>query len=155
YTGSATVNLYTVPPDPVVASSAGGPPVGVSVTTPGQNGRVTFAGSTGQRVSVQLTGDTIKQAYVSILKPDGTAVGSQTLMVSGGGFVDTRTLPVGGTYTVLVDAYGTATGSTQVTVYDVPADASATIVPGGAAVTLATGTPGQNAAATFTGTAGQ
>jgi subtilisin family serine protease len=155
YTGATTLNLYTVPPDLLVAGSAGGAAVGLSLTTPGQNGRITFTGSAGQRVSVQLTSDTIKQAYVSILKPDGTGVGSQTLMVTGGGFVDTRTLPVAGTYTVLVDPNTTATGSTQVTIYDVPPDASAAITPGGAPVTLATTTPGQNAVATFAGTAGR
>ena len=155
YTGSTTISLYSVPPDPVVASSAGGPPVGLSLATPGQNGRVTFAGSAGQRVSVQLTADTIRQANVSILKPDGTAVGSPTLMGSGGGFVDTRTLPVAGTYSILVDPATTATGSTQVTVNDVPPDASATITPGGAAVTVSTATPGQNAVVTFAGAAGR
>ena len=155
YTGSTTLNLYTVPADQVVSGSAGGPAVGLSLTVPGQNGRVTFTGAAGQRVSVQLTADTIRQANVSILKPDGTAVGSATLMVSGGGFVDTRTLPVAGTYTVLVDPGTTATGGTQVTIYDVPPDASASITPGGAPVTLTTTVPGQNAVATFTGTAGR
>ena len=155
YTGSTTMNLYTVPPDQVVAGSAGGPTVGLSLGTPGQNGRVTFAGSAGQRVSVQLSADTIRQVNVSIIRPDGTSVGSATLMVPGGGFVDTRTLPVSGTYTVLVDPGTTATGSTQVTIYDVPPDMSTTVTPGGAPVTVTTGTPGQNAVATFAGTAGR
>jgi len=155
YTGSTTLSLYTVPPDQVVVGSAGGPATGLSLTVPGQNGRITFAGAAGQRVSVQLTADTIRQAYVSILKPDGTSVGSSTLFVSGGGFIDTRTLPVSGTYTLLVDPGSSSTGGTQVTIYSVPDDATADVTPGGAPVTLTTTTPGQNAVATFAGTAGR
>ena len=155
YTGSAPLSLYTVPADPAPPVSPGGPAVGFTITTPGQNARAVFNGIAGQRVSLALGPDTIKQAYVSVLRPDGTALGSSTLMVSGGGFVDTRTLPVTGTYTVLVDPYQGATGSASLTLYNVPPDSSAAITPGGAAVTLADGTPGQNASAQFTGAAGQ
>jgi subtilisin family serine protease len=155
YTGTAGITLYGVPDDPAPSISPGGPPVSVSLTTPGQNARAQFAGSAGQRVSLLVTADTIKQAYFSILKPDGTALGSSVLMPAGGGFVDTRTLPVSGTYTILVDPYQTATGNATLTLYNVPPDAAATITPGGAAVTLTTGTPGQNASASFAGVAGR
>ena len=41
--------------------------------------------------------------YVWIYKPDGTALGSQTLVGTNGGFVDTRSLPATGLYRILVD----------------------------------------------------
>jgi hypothetical protein len=55
----------------------------------------------------------------------------------------------------VVDPQGTATGSMTLTLYNVPPDPTASIVPGGPAVTLTTTTPGQNASATFAASAGQ
>ena len=48
---------------------------------------------------------------------------------TSGGFIDARTLPADGTYTLVVDPQGTATGSATLTLYDVPPDASGSIVP--------------------------
>src|SRR5207244_5601428 len=76
-------------------------------------------------------------------------------VASSGTFVDTKTLPLSGTYTIVVDPQSTYTGSMTLTLYDVPADVSSTITPGGAAVSVATTVPGQNASLTFTGSAGQ
>ena len=57
---------------------------------------------------------------LSILKPDGSNLSSPSLMGTNGGFVDAKTLPVGGTYTILVDPQGTALGGATLTLYDVP-----------------------------------
>jgi hypothetical protein len=54
-TGSITVTLYKVPPDvsgPIVVDGTG---VSGTVTTPGQNVRLTFSGTTGQRISASAT----------------------------------------------------------------------------------------------------
>jgi hypothetical protein len=123
--------------------------------TPGQNGRLTFNGNAGQRISVKLTSVTISSSYLSILKPDGSALGGTTYVGTSGGFVDTRTLPAAGTYTVLIDPQGAATGSMTATLYEVPADAGGTITAGGSALTIATTTPGQNARVAFDAQAGQ
>jgi hypothetical protein len=56
---------------------------------------------------------------------------------------------------VLVDPAGTYTGSTTLTLYDVPADPTATVTVGGSSATLTTTTAGQNASTSFSGTAGQ
>src|SRR5438093_7551519 len=72
-----------------------------------------------------------------------------------GGFMDVKTLPTTGTYTIVVDNYTTTTGSITLTLYNVPADFTGTITPGGASVTVTTTTPGQNGQLTFAGTAGQ
>jgi len=154
YTGSMTVNLYDVPPDATGPITPGGAAVTLATTTPGQNMRLPFTGVSGQRVSFKLSNSTLTSAYVSILKPDGTALGANAYVGTGGGFFDTRALPAAGTYTILIDPQDSTTGSATVTLYDVPADAGGAITPGNSA-SLSVGTPGQNGRLTFTGTAGE
>jgi subtilisin family serine protease len=154
-TGSMTATLYDVPADAGGAISPGGPAVTAAITTPGQNGRLGFDGTAGQRVSVKLSPGTISGSYVSIHKADGTSVGTSSYVGTSGGFVDTRALPDTGRYTILIDPQGAATGSMAATLYNVPADAAATISAGGPSVTIAATTPGQNARLTFDGQAGQ
>ncbi|MBW8857442.1 MAG: hypothetical protein JF604_24630, partial [Bradyrhizobium sp.] len=152
-TGFAMVTLYDVPPD------AGGPitfgaPSTVSTTVPGQNGRLTFSGTAGQRISMKLANVSYSSATASLLGPDGSAVGGSTLFGTGGGFVDTRTLPSTGTYSLAIDPPNSTTGSATFTLYDVPPDVTGTIAPGAGFVSSIS-TPGQNANYTFNGTAGQ
>ncbi len=151
-TGSITLQLYDVPPDAGGPIVAGGAPVTATVTTPGQNAALTFTGQAGRRVSLQI-GPTCCQATVTVKSPDGTALATGIALTSGG-FVDTKTLPQSGTYTILVDPVSTATGSVTLQLHDVPPDAGGPIVAGGAPVTATVTTPGQNAALTFAGQAG-
>ena len=158
--GSMTLELYDVPPDATADMTPGGPPVGVTMNTPGQNGRVSFDGSAGRRVALELTGVTIGTSSccstkVSILKPDGTALASATTVGTSGGFIDTKTLPAAGSYTVLVDPQSNATGGMTLTLHDVPADAEGAIALGGTPTTVATTALGQNAKLTFTASSGQ
>ena len=53
-TGTATVMMYTVT-DVTGTIAAGGPPVTVKTSTPGQNARYTFTGTSGQIVAVQAS----------------------------------------------------------------------------------------------------
>ena len=154
-TGSMTLTLYDVPPDAAAPVTPGGAAATISNSTPGQNARVTFAGQAGQRISLKLSAVTMSLAFVSILKPDGSALVSTTYIGTAGGFIDTRTLPTAGTYTILVDPQGMATGSMTLTLYDVPADAGGPITPGWAAATVSMQTPGQNGRLTFDGRASQ
>jgi subtilisin family serine protease len=154
-TGSMTLTLYDVPPDATGAIAPGGPAITTTAGTPGQNARLTFDAQAGQRVSLNLSGVTISNSYVSLLKPDGAILGGNSYISIFGGFLDTRALPSAGTYTILVDPQAAATGSMTLTLYDVPADAAGTIAFGGLSPTLTMSTPGQNASATFAGQAGQ
>jgi hypothetical protein len=154
-TGSAGVTVHDVPPDATASASPGGSSVSVGTTVPGQNARVIFAGEVGQRVSVRLTGVTMTSARVSLLNPDGSPLGSTVYIGTAGGFIDAKSLSTGGTYAIVVDPQGAATGNATLTLYDVPPDAGAAIAVGGEPVPLTVSTPGQNASATFTGTAGQ
>jgi len=130
---------------------AGGGSVTLTTTVPGENARLTFAGTAGQRISLRIASCCVTK--ISILSPDGTALVAATSFGAGTGFVDTRTLPATGTYTIVVDPQGDATGDMTLTLYDVPPDATGTIAAGGAA-TVTTTTPGQNVRLTFSGTAG-
>ena len=158
-TGGVSLSLGDVPPD-ATASLAFGEPATVATAVPGQNAAVTFTGSAGQRVSVELTGVTVGtslccSAKVSILRPDGRVLVAPVFVGTNGGFLDATTLPSTGTYTVLLDPQGPDTGAATLTLYDVPADAGGSLVPGGAPASLTTTVPGQNAVLTFAGTSGQ
>jgi hypothetical protein len=152
-TGSMTLTLYDVPPDADATAVPGGPPVTVATTVPGQGAGVSFEGVAGRRVSVLLAGVTMSSSSVRLAAPDGSWVGSATYLGTSGGFVDVRMLPATGTYTVVVDPQGTATGSMTLTLYDVPPDAEATAVPGGPPAMVATLAPGQNCGVHFDGVA--
>ena len=159
-TGSMTLTLFDVPPDASPAIAADANPVTATTTVPGQNMRLPFTGTMGQKVSLAIGANAIgtsttSSMTVSILKPDGTALTTAVTMGSSGGFVEPVTLPVTGVYTILVDPQKMDFGSLTVTAYDVPANPSLPITAGGSAVTLTTTAPGQNAYATFTGTLNQ
>ena len=152
-TGSITLTLHDVPADASAAIVPGGPPVTATTSTPGQNSRLSFTGTAGQRVSLRVAPGCCAASF-SILEPGGAPVAGPTIFGSGGGFVDTVTLPSNGAYTVVADPQGPVTGSLTLTLYDVPADAAGSAVVGGPAVTVSTTTPGQNAVVSFAGTAG-
>ena len=154
-TGSLALNLYAVPPDPLLAVVANGPPVTVTTTAPGQNARLTFEGVAGRLFSLQLSNVSVANAYVSVLAPDGSVFVKSVLVGTGGAFVDARLLPSSGTYSIVVDPTGANTGSMTLALHDVPADISGELVAGAPALTVAITTPGQNARLTFKGTAGR
>jgi subtilisin family serine protease len=158
--GSMTLTLYDVPPDPTVPIEAGGAPVTVTAGMPGQNARLTFSGTAAQRVAVELNSVTIGPSSccstkVTILRPDGTALAAATSVGTSGGFIDTKTLSATGMHTILVDPQSNATGSVTVALHDVPPDTTGTVSAGGAAVTVTTTALGQNAQLTFSASAGQ
>jgi hypothetical protein len=158
--GSLTLTLYDVPADPTSSITPGGSAVTVTTTVPGQNATSTFNGTTGQRISLQLTNVTIGTSVccsvrVSIRNPDGTNLVAPTFVGTPGGFIDVKTLAATGQYTIFVDPQDTDTGSITLTLYDVPADVTGTVTIGGPAVNVTTTVPGQNGSLTFTGTSGQ
>nr|SBO97217.1 hypothetical protein BN4615_P6733 [Nonomuraea gerenzanensis] len=132
--------------------TAGGGPVKLTTTGPGQAATWSFAGTAGQRVAFALTEGTFGNAYALVRKPDGTELFDSTFCKTSCAF-DTVSLPADGTYTVVLDPSATAVGSisAQVTVGDV----TAALTAGGEPVELTTKGPGQNPIWTFAGTAGQ
>jgi hypothetical protein len=152
-TGSISVRGYSVPADTAYSMTLGGAAVTATVTVPGQNAAVSFTATAGQKVSVQLTGGAYNTASAVLHKPDGTQLDSNYCASSC--FFDALTLPVAGTYKVLVDPDGGSTGSISVRGWSVPPDTAYTMTIGGAAVTATTTVPGQNTTVSFAGTASQ
>ena len=151
-TGNMTLTLTQIT-DVNSTITIGGAPVTVT-TTNGQNAKLSFSGTSGQKVSLNMTAVTINQSNVSIYKPDWSLLTSPVSVYTSGGFIDTQTLASAGTYTILVDPQGTATGHMTLTLYD-GSDVTGTITPGGSSVVVTISRPGQNANLTFTGVAGQ
>lgn len=113
-TGTVTLKLYDVPTDPTGSVTINGSSTGITLSTPGQNGTVTFSGTASQQVTVHLS-NTISSVTVKLLKPDGTQL---TSTISGPASFDlsTQTLPTTGTYTIVIDPGGANTGSITVNV---------------------------------------
>jgi hypothetical protein len=155
-TGSATLTLQDVAPDVVTSILPDGNPVSVTTTSASQNARVTFSGTAGQAISLKMkyAPATCCTANVSILKPDGTILNAPIGVGTVEKFMDAKTLPVTGVYTILVDPQGTSTGTMTLNLYLVPGDVTATITAGGPPVTVTTTSAGQNARLTFSGTTG-
>jgi hypothetical protein len=144
---AATTASFTIVP--------GGPAVVVTVGTAGGTSNATFTGAAGQRISLWINNVTIVRSKISILKPNGTNLVTPYTVLRTGHWLDVKTLPVDGTYKIVVNPYDTYTGKMTLHLYDVPPDPTQTVVAGGAAVPVTTTVPGQNALFTFDGTVGQ
>jgi hypothetical protein len=153
-TGHMSLDPELVPGDPVYPILANGILVSGSNGGAGQNALFTFTGSANQKISLVVSNSTMGSANVSILKPDGSTLVSNFSIASGGGYVDTTTLPVNGTYTIKADPSGANVGSADYQLYTVPGVAIGTITPNGPTASIATTAPGQSAKLTFTGNGG-
>jgi RHS repeat-associated protein len=155
-TGSMTLTAYDVPADATETAtpSASGDTQHVTTTTPGQNAKVTFSGSAGQRISLRHIDDytPYDNPQISLKAPDGADIAT-----TSDSFLDTVTLPSTGTYTITIDPHSLSAGTMTLTIWDVPADATGTVTPStsGSSASTTTTVPGQNAKINFTGTAGQ
>jgi Ig domain of plant-specific actin-binding protein len=155
-TGSVTLTLYDVPPNFAGTITPGGPSVSVIASVPGQNPTLTFSGTAGQRVSLNMTNSTIGNfTTVSVKDPSGATLRSGDAGAGSVNYVwlDTFNLSVSGTYSIVVDPTGALTGQITATLYDVPADFTALIFPN-IPVTATITVPGQNGILSFNGRAG-
>jgi hypothetical protein len=152
YTGSATVTLADVPPDISGRIVAGGAPVSFTLTTAGQNGRLSFVGNAGQRIALATSNMTVARAGVTIQAGDGSQVAYGPMMNNNvlGPFY----LPLTGVYTVLVNPFDTYTGAMTLTLYNVEPDVSQAIPTDGTPVTIHQ-TIFQSAFLTFNAAVGQ
>ena len=157
--GSIRTRLYTVPADQSSTGTLGGAAIPVSITTPGQNARITFSGTQNHKLSINLTGGTLSGTVSSgctltTLAPGGSLFAGRNDCYSASNFFDLGVLPSTGTYTVVIDAAGNTTGNTNVQLYD-DTDVNLSIAADGTSNTVTTTVPGQNAYLNFSGTSGQ
>lgn len=151
YTGNVTLTLYNQP-DVSGTITIDGATVTPTLTVPGQRARYTFTGTAGQWVNLGLTGVTMTSSNVSMFKPDGSTLASIGIGTAGGSLDPVSALPTTGTYTIVVDPSGLATGSMTLTL---TSPFTGTITLDGASVPLSLTKAGQTARYTFSGTSEQ
>jgi RHS repeat-associated protein len=149
-TGQITISVYNDPGDAQLALTLG-TPVPFPAFVAGQNIAATFAGTVGERVSVDVSTGGAYSATLTVRNPDGSTLES---MQAYGWFFEPVALPATGTYTIYIDPYAGRTGPGTVAAYDVPPDSSGTITINGPTVNVPI-SPGQQATLTFGATAGQ
>jgi hypothetical protein len=128
----------------------------LTLKKPGQNGLQTFAATAGQRISALATSSDLTGCpalALSLVRPDGTTLGAPASTCTSSAFLDAQTLDQSGTWTVLVDPQGDATGTVTVQVYLV-VDSLQKLKPRGPIASFTSTVPGENARFTFTGHAG-
>jgi YD repeat-containing protein len=151
-TGALQVQVYW-PEDTTEAVDNAGTATTVSLDTPGQSGDLTFDGTAGQLISLQVTADTLAYYNITILNPDGSEFLSPQFE-NGSVFLGPFTPAQTGTYTVRVSSYYGSIGSLQVQVYSQP-DVVEEVPTTGDITTVNLTSPGQAGNLTFEGTAGQ
>jgi subtilisin family serine protease len=149
-----SVNDPSAPPDQGAPIATDGTPTSVSLPTAGMTASYTFSGTAGGRVSMRISNDTISSSTIQILRPDGKNLAQQTNVTTAGVYFNAKPLPLTGTYTLVIDPNGSATGSLTAQVWNLPPDVTGPLTVNGAGLPITLGSPGQNAALTFTGTAG-
>jgi hypothetical protein len=153
FLGNVTATLYDVPADGTVAGAIGSTTVN-TVSIPGQNAAMTFAGTAGQRVSLTASVVSIPNSTVWIERPNGVTLTQFTTGTSGH-FMSPVTLPQNGTYTVHIDPQGSGIGHISLDPELVPGDPVYPILANGVVVSGTNGGAGQNALFTFTGSTNQ
>jgi YD repeat-containing protein len=159
--GTVSVQLFDV----VHASgfiTANGAPVGVTLTTPGQNGYLSFNGVEGQTVSATLTTASpsgLPGLWHLRLQKDGVSLpggGGDGYGCCGDKVVlrDAVVLPATGTYKLVIDPDKMNLGTVDIRLYDAT-PFNGTIAPDGQPVSVPLPRPGQNGYLKFNGTAGQ
>src|SRR5262249_35820747 len=99
--------------DVITSMNESGAPATVTTTTTGQNAHVTFNGWANQQLTVQLSNNTMGTVTVSLLAPDGSTVTSASSSATSFN-LPAVTLPLNGTYDVLIHPTGGAAGSITV-----------------------------------------
>ncbi|HEV2953671.1 MAG TPA: IPT/TIG domain-containing protein, partial [Candidatus Dormibacteraeota bacterium] len=162
--GTATALIWAVPPDVSGTLTIGGPQASITNQVESQNMYLTFSGTQGQRIAMNLgwtnnSGQCCPQMY---LEPPGWVDGSQTnpmyIWRGGTGYVDTESVPVlpsTGTYTLIVDPFNDSLGTATALIWAVPPDVSGTVTIGGPQASIANQVESQNMYLTFSGTQGQ
>lgn len=150
-TGNMTLTLSS---EVTGTLTIGGGASAVTISRAGQRARLTFTGTAGNRVSVNLTSNTITSGTATLLNPDASTLATQSFSGTST-FIEPKTTATTGTYELVINPDAAYTGSVTVTLYDVPADVTGALTVNGGAQTITTTGPGQKALLTFTWNAGQ
>lgn len=143
----------------------------INITVSGKKALVIFDAVAGQRMGLTINNaltTTPRSLDYAIFNPDGSNLFRGTGNINGPGTVflnSTRTtnllggysnsLPVTGTYTILIDPVNGSIGTVTLTLAEAPADVNFGIDPGGPTKTVTTTSSSQNALVSFSGYSGQ
>ena len=160
YAGSTTVTVYDIANDQAGTITAGTPlPLTFAAANAGQNATETFSGTAGQKVSLNLTANTIGANTISGTKVSivtgSTTVVAATDVGTNGKFIEPVTLPATATYTIKVDPQGANTGGITLSLANFGSDTTGTITANGSATVVTSTAAGQNGTLTFTGSVNQ
>lgn len=110
-TGSISIRVVTGE-DQRGSLTIDGPATGISVDSAGSVGRLSFTGRKGQIVYVDITASSFDSAcgLISLRNAQDDTLTSGCV-ISGKGFLDRTVLPADGSYTIVLDPAGNATGS--------------------------------------------
>jgi hypothetical protein len=109
-TGDAKMTIFQVPADATATLTIGGSAQPLSIVTPGQHGKYSFGGTSGQKISLTLNLSSMTTCGTfSLSTASGTPVIGDTA-TCGGSFV--ATLPATTTYNVPL-SFNLATGKTN------------------------------------------
>ncbi|MEU8220327.1 VWD domain-containing protein [Micromonospora taraxaci] len=114
-TGATTLRLVSSR-DQAATITVGGPPVVATVDRPGAVTTYRFTASVGTSVSLTATASDLPDqcGVLELRAPDGSPITSGCV-INGGGDIEPTVLPTSGTYTVVVDPSGVATGQVTLT----------------------------------------
>ena len=124
-TGQVDVQVHDVPADTTVPGALDATTQLQPVTVPGQSATATFTGTLGHKVAAQLSGAVLTggpgTAVLRLVRPGGATI-AETTVTDGRAFLDPVTLPVNGSYRLVLDPDGRGTGGGAVTPLVVPVD---------------------------------
>ncbi|MER6617480.1 VWD domain-containing protein [Streptomyces xantholiticus] len=129
-TGQAVVRVITTV-DQVGAISKGGPSVSAGVGRAGGESRLSFTGTAGQKVFVDVPESTLPDMcnVFRLLDPANDVI-AHGCVARGNGWIDAVTLPESGRYTILVDPADRTTGVAQLRLIEVTDQVGTTTVDG-------------------------
>jgi YD repeat-containing protein len=145
-TGSLDLTLTQIT-DLTGTISPGGSAVPVTVSSAGQNARLTFNATAGQHLSLRMSSVTVPSSNISVYAPNGTLLTPSLSIGTSGGYYDMPIIPAAGTYTIIADMQEN-TGNMTFTLSAV-SDVVKTIIPGGLPITVNLPTARQNARLNF------
>jgi hypothetical protein len=115
--GTISAQLFAVPANATSSVSIGGPATQITLTTPGQQGTVTFSGTAAQQMTLHLDDSHVTSCWTffTLRNPDGTALISRTETCSSAYSSGALTLPQTGTYTLTLAPDLSGGGATATT----------------------------------------
>jgi RHS repeat-associated protein len=158
-TGSAKFTAYKSPADLTgsITPTEGGEKKSLSLAV-GQNARYSVSASAGEIVSLETANASFDgNYYLEWRDSEGKLIDSSNWSGTSSSFWKAQEFKSAGTYTLVVNPQGTATGSIDLTLWDAspPSGLSITPTEAGESKTFSVAVPGQAPGIDFAGTAGE